>query len=370
MTTSEKIALLPTPTILQETAIEKIIDENVTLTKNLMEQKGINWEPIESDPNMMQIEAFSYKELSLRKLINKLIKAMLPHLSSGDDLDNFIFAFYAGETRLQGEEPTALYEFSIEEPLSVDITIPKGFILSDGDSKTAFLVEDIAIKAGTLKAIGSIKLNEKIKESEVQTVNIISPYPYLLQVKALDKFKGGSTRETDEEFFERAILSLYKYSTAGGEKAYEYFTYLADERVQHVKVDSPEPVKIDVIIKVSEPQAISEVISKVNEKLNGDEKTQCFCDVVSVRAARIKEIILEPKIYLIDLLNQATTLESLQSNFNKSFKIGESMPYSKIIKALEIENVYKVELPLVDLEALKDEVLNITLNPTFEKAIF
>lgn len=368
MTIKERTALLPAPTILQETAIEKIIEENTTLTKELMKEKNIDWEPCESDPNMMQIEAFSYKELALRKLINKLIKAMLPHLSSGDDLDNFIFAFYAGEERHLGEEPTAPYKFKVEEALNVDITIPKGFILSDGDTKTAYLKEDLILKAGTLSAIGKVELNEKIKTSKVQTTNVISPYPYLLEVEAMDEFKGGSSKESDEQFFERAILSLYKYSTAGGQKAYEYFAYLADERVKDVKVISLEPVKVDVIINADE--AIDETVAAVDEKLNGDEKTQCFCDVVTVRAATKKVVVLEPTIYLIDMLAQASTLQELKNSLTNEFKIGVGLPYSKIIKALEIQNVYKVELEPNDLVVASDEVLEVSLNPTFVKAEF
>ncbi len=364
----ERIALLPAPTILQETAIEKIIEENVALTKDLMEQKGINWEPCESDPNMMQIEAFSYKELALRKRINKLIRAMLPHLSSGDDLDNFIFAFYAGEQRHLGEEPTAPYRFSIEEPLGVNITVPKGFTLSDGDINTSYLKEDLVIQAGSLSADGKVELNEKTQKSEAQTTNVISPYPYVLKVEALGPFEGGSNKETDEEFFARAILSLYKYSTAGGQKAYEYFAYLADERVKDVKVISLEPVKVDVIINADE--AIAETVAAVDEKLNGDEKTQCFCDVVTVRAATKKVVTLEPTIYLIDMLAQASTLQELKNSLTNEFKIGVGLPYSKIIKALEIQNVYKVELEPNDLVVASDEVLSISLNPTFVKAEF
>ncbi len=360
----ELIDALPEPTIFKTRKIEEIIAENVALLKEL----NPDYVPVESDANMMQMEALAYKELKLTTKFNNAIKAMLPHYAKDlkdEDLDNFIFGFYGGETRHLGEEPTAPYEFEIEEALGVDIVIPKGFILSDGADATSFLEDEVAIKAGTLKVEGKVKLDEKIKESDVITETVVSPYPYVLKPTSKGKFEGGSSRESNEEFFERAILSLYKYSTAGGEKAYEYFSYKADERVKHVKVLSPSPTVIDVIVKAS--SSVDETVAAVDAALN-DEKTQCFTDQVSVRAARIKAVTLAPTIHLIDMLLQSNTNESINNNFNSSYKIAEGLPYSKIIKALEVANVYKVELAITDLAVKSDEVLEITLNPTFVKA--
>lgn len=361
-TLKDLIAKLPEPTIFMDKKIEAIIEENVKLLKSLYP----DWIPIESDSNMMQIEAFSYKELALRSIFNNAIKQMLPHYSKDENLDNFAFGFYGGELRLLGTQPSADYEFFLEEVLSVDIIIPKGFVLSDGANTSAYLENSLTIKSGTLSAIGKVKLDEKIKQSQIKTEVVISPYPYVLKPVALSDFEGGSTRESDEEFLQRAILSLNKYSTAGGRKAYEYFTYLADERVLDVKVLSSNPVQVEIVVKAS--NNINDVIEKVDEALNGDEKVQAFCDVVTVRAATPKIINLTPTIYLIDLLAQDNTNSLILKNFEHSFKIGESLPYSKIIKALEVSNVYKVELPILDLDVLEDEVLNITVTPTFMEA--
>jgi phage-related baseplate assembly protein len=291
---------------------------------------------------------------------------MLPHYCQGDDLDHFVFAFYGGEQRLQGEEPTALYEFSLEEVLSKDVIIPQGLILSDGENNTAFLMENITIKEGDLTVIGKVKLNAKTKRSDIKTNIILSPYPYVLKPTALGAFEGGSDKETDEEFFERAILSLNRYSTAGGADAYKYFSKSADERVFDVKVVSPSPLMVHIYVLALEAQ--DEVLQNV-KIAQGKDRIQSFCDEVEVFSAVQKSVTLTPTIYVLDLLKTAYIDETIKDNFSMRFKIGEGLPFSKIIKFLEVAGVHKVVMPQEDLEVLESEYLDITLNPTYEKAV-
>lgn len=365
MNIKEMIEKLPEPSIFREVKVEEVIAQNVQLMKSL----NPDWIPIESDSNMMQIEAFSYKETMLRNMFNNAIKAMLPHYSKGNDLDNFAFGFYAGETRLEGKGPIALYEFSIEEVLTQDLIIPQGLELSDGDTTTSFLTEDIKIVAGTLKAFGTMQLNQKVKSSNVKTEVNITPYPYVLNPVAITDFTDGREIESDEDFFKRAILSLYKYSTAGGEGAYKYFTYSADERVFDVKILSPNPMLIDVVVLALE--GVEDTVNNVNIALTGDEKTQAFCDVVSVRAANKKNVVLDLTVHIFDLLKQLEISQAIKSALSNQFKIGESLPYSSLVSKIHISGVYKVELATTeDITTQEDEYISIEdINITFKEAV-
>lgn len=359
----QKIAKLVEPTLFTNTKIEEIVDENITLLRELYP----SWQPIESDTNMMQLEAFSYKEAMLKTLFNNAIKAMLPHYAKAEDLDNFVFGLYGGETRLEGEEPTALYEFSLEEVLTQDIIVPKGLRLSDGKEAKAFLQEDVHIHAGTLKAVGKVKLEEKTKSSKIQTTIVTSPYPYVLKPKALANFEHGSYRESDEEFFKRAILSLNQYSTAGSEKAYEYFTYKADERVQDVNVHSPSEGLVDIYVYAT--QGKDEVLDNVRNIFE-EEKVQALNDKVSVKEALKKEVNIQATIHLLDLLDEAMAREKINENVNAQFKIGQSLPCSQLIKSLHVAGVFKVELDNhEDVQAAFNEVLGLHVNLNFKKAV-
>jgi len=358
----EKISKLPVPNIFTSAKFEDIKKENI----KILTEANPDWIPVESDSNMMHIELLSYKEAMLKTMFNSAIKAMLPHYAKDEDLDNFIFGMYAGETRLEGEEPTAAYEFSIEESLSKDIIVPKGLVLSNNDDTyTSVLLESITIAAGTLKANGKVQLNKKVKESTVKTENVISPYPYVLTPKSLEDFTGGSEVESDEEFFERAILSLNQYSTAGSEKAYEYFTYKADERVKDVDVQSPSEGVVDIYIDVD---SNNDAKSKV-EAIFNDEKVQALNDHVNVHHASIKEVTVTGTIHIFDLLDESNVRKMIEDNFSRSFKIGEDLPYSALIKNLHVAGVFKVELTSnSDLNVANNEKLNLTFNLNFVKA--
>ncbi|WP_294962040.1 baseplate J/gp47 family protein [Sulfurimonas sp.] len=355
MELKELITNLPEPTIFTTISIEEIIQENVDLMKSINPE----WIPIESDANMMQIEAFSYKEMFLRNMFNQAIKEMLPHYSSKENLDNFVFGFYGGELRLEGAEPKATYKFELESVLSVDIIIPKGLELSDVKNQSSYVDENITILAGELEATGKVQLNLKVKSSSIKTEIVISPFPYILTPKALENFSGGSDVESDEDFFKRAILSLNRYSTAGGKDAYKFFAYSSDERVFDVEVISPEPMKVDVIVLAHKNK--SEVVANVNTALTGESKVQAFCDEVTVKAAKSKEVTLSATIDLFDLLKQKEIITLINKNFNNKFKIGESLPYSSIISKMHISGVYKVVLGTnTDISVLADEYIDIT----------
>jgi len=91
---------------LQEpTAISKLSFEDIKeqIIKDIKKQRP-KIKLVQSDDFMLLIETFAYREIYLRNLINEDLKKMLPHYSSGADLDNFIFAFFGGEQRLENED--------------------------------------------------------------------------------------------------------------------------------------------------------------------------------------------------------------------------------------------------------------------------
>ncbi len=96
--------------LLEPTAISKKSFEEIKqdIVKDIESKNSIKL--IESDDFMPVVETFAYREQYLRNLINEIIKKMLPHYSSGDDLDNFIFAFFGGMLRLENEEDMAFLE--------------------------------------------------------------------------------------------------------------------------------------------------------------------------------------------------------------------------------------------------------------------
>ena len=290
---------LPTPTAIEVLDFEKILQDNINYALELLP----NWQPVESDDYMILLESQSNKEVYFRAYINSLIKKMLPHYSSGTDLDNFIFGFYAGITRLENEE--------------------------------------------------------------------------------------------DDAFLDRAILSVNRFSTAGPTEAYAYHTYKADSRVDDVKViNAIKPLSAyvpsligqgeagvltalgeimgdlaTVEVYIASKETIDEsLIQKVQNTLNAEE-TRPLTDRLLVKAATIKEVLLNATLEVYDL-NQTSTIENeINSNFNRFFKIGEDLIYSELISSLHINGVYKVTINIDDDVVIANtEIAKLTVNLNFTQA--
>lgn len=287
---------LPIPTAIETLSFEKILEDNVAYAKELLP----SWQPVESDEYMILLESQSYKELHFRAYINELIKKMLPHYSSRDDLDNFIFGFYGGITRLENED--------------------------------------------------------------------------------------------DEEFLDRAIMSVNRFSTAGPFEAYKYHTYKADSRVDDVLViNAIKPLSeyvslflgqdeagvlaalqelmsdmATVEIYIASKEIIDASLIQTVQTTLDDERTRPLTDRVIVKAASIKDVILDVTLELYDLSQSELVQNSINTNFAKFFKIGEDLIYSEIISKLHIDGVYKVTLNINDDVIIADtEIAKVTLNLSF-----
>ena len=97
---------LSEPTAISKLTYEQIKDELIEEVKRVKPDIKL----VESDDYMVLLEVCAYRETYLRNMMNIDIKKMLPHYSSGVDLDNFIFAFYGGEKRVDGEDDAAFFE--------------------------------------------------------------------------------------------------------------------------------------------------------------------------------------------------------------------------------------------------------------------
>jgi len=139
---------LPNPSVINNMGLEDLIQLNIDTFKAFIP----DWEPTQSDMLTIVSQSLAYKELHDRKAQNEKIKKMLPHFSSGADLDNFIFAFYGGLTRIENETDKEFLDRAI---------------LSINRSSTAGAIE--TYKYYTYKAdakIDDVKVKSAIKDAK------------------------------------------------------------------------------------------------------------------------------------------------------------------------------------------------------------
>lgn len=342
---------LPAPTVIEELDFSVIKDETLEAFK----QKVPDYDLLESDPYSANIEANSYREMLIRARVNNAIKALLLPYATGDDLDN-LAAFYLID-RIKGANPSATILLELVTPLSVDVTIPSNTIFRSSDGKIAILSESVIITAGNLSSLGTTKLQEFIKESDVKCELIQTPLPFVVNASQTTIFNGGALRESDEAFVERIILSLGRFSTAGSIEAYRYHAKTASVKVEEVMVDNAGAGMVRVIIKVS-----NDDISVINDVLNvlSGEKTRPLTDKVTVDMATKKIVNIEATVELTNMSMQSEIDTLIRSGKNR-FSLGEDLNLSYIYKQLHQNGVYRVILtsPGADVKVEFDEFIEI-----------
>lgn len=348
---------LPIPTVLNTKTYEEILASNIDILKGIFTTHGIDWQPIDSDQYSLITQAFSYRELYLRNEINEIVKQLLLAFCSGANLDHKVAE--NGIERLKGSNPYAMYEFSLSSTLSNDYIIQTGLVLKDETSSyEAILLDDITIKAGTLKTQGLVELQEKTSESSVKTENITTSLPYVITAKALEAFKNGAKIETDENLLERYLISFADKSTAGAQETYKSLVLKSDRRVEDVKIIGDNgTVKIYYFSESADELMYQRIMSSCN-----DTQERPLTDTVEALEATkvIFNIEANLKIYKNQEAGalQIAALNSLETGLKNIRKIGEIITLSEINDFLKVEGVKEVVInsPVSNIEVLENEI--------------
>jgi len=352
-----KLSSLQEPTAIQNKSFDDLFNENIATAKEILNNDGIEWLPLESDPYTKNIRVLTLRQLHNQTDKNLTVKSLLLTTATGTDLDNLgaglnIF-------RDAGEYPYTNFEFSLLTVSSNDIVIPKGLILnSDDDNYKALTKEETTIKAGELKSTVIVELSEYIEESEVKTENLVTDLTYAIEIKQLDIFKNGSTAENDERYRLRLIASKDKYNTAGSDGAYKFYTYSADSRIDDVSIPADnEPLEVNIYI-ASFDGIDDAMIDRVYESCN-EQYTRPLGDDLSVYPAQLIELDLTADIKLLDLLKQDDIDTQIKANFKNSFFIGQDFMKLDFYRKCGVDGVYDVKSTFEDITVNDKQIIKI-----------
>ena len=373
---------LPLPAVVEK------LDYETTLEKNLayLKQKLPDWKPLESDEFLMILEAMSYREVMLRNEFNQRALAFFLATASGSDLDHWGIVFDC--ERLKGSKPYANYLFTLSQARETDIVIKKGLVLVDDDSiYESRLLEDLVIKKGELEAAGKVELQVFTASSDIETNNITTTLPYVVNAKATAKFSSGSNTESDEDFRFRILLSMSDKSTAGSSATYKSYAYKADERIEDIKVTNGikdfstylplflgkneveildgirslisdfSTVNVYYYSKIADPL----MKERIEQSLNS-ENIRPLTDYVKVIPATEKTFAIQAVLNCEKNqeygIIEVQALENLKTNLNKLRKIGVSITLSEINDFLRVPGVKEAVIlnPTENVEILSNEI--------------
>lgn len=355
------LSKLPAPKIIEELNFETIL---AAMRADFAGRcQGWTAEALESDPANKILEVAAYRELLLRQRINEAARACMLALSTGSDLEH-LSAFY-GVGRLAGARATFSLRISLSAALSTDITIPAGFTVTDTQGNTAQLRDAVVITAGAIAADGIMEIVRPAGAAAnglTTEWSAITPLPWVVGFEQLTAASGGSDDETDDRLRARTQLAPESWSTAGPDGAYEYWPYTADERVADVKVSSPSPGDVRIVLLSSEGDGTADqaMIDRVTDVLSA-KKVRPLTDHLQVVSATPLEYTIELHLDIFSGVSAAPVIEAAQASLSAFVAnrrgIQAQIPVSAIIAAAHVEGVRKVTVttPSADVSSAAGE---------------
>ncbi|WP_254906773.1 baseplate assembly protein [Clostridium tyrobutyricum] len=188
--------------------------------------------------------------VGLKNDINDSARQNLLRYARSPVLDAIGVDIYHTE-RLEPQKATCPGLITLVAIQNDDIQIPSGKRVTPDGIIFFKIKDDVTIEAGQtrkeciLEAVDPGASYNGFLSGQIK--NIVDPIPYVESIINTDTSKGGADLEEDDSYRERCRTAPESCSTAGPEKAYEYFAKSADSSIVDVKVDSPSPGVVKII---------------------------------------------------------------------------------------------------------------------------
>lgn len=215
---------------------------------------------------------------------DKAGKMGLLKYSTGEFLDNL--AAFKKVKRNEAAPARTVIRFTLADKVERTVLIPKGtrvkgpdlyFITTKkSEIKSGQLYTDIAAECEQSGTIGNGYLPGEIKW-------LTDLLPYTMKVSNIVTTSGGADRENDEELAERIYLSPVSYSTAGPERAYEYWVKTFSPAIGECRITSESPGEVDIYVTMADGTIPDDVFLKNLETYLSDSNIRPLTDHVVVK---------------------------------------------------------------------------------------
>lgn len=214
--------------------------------------------------------------------------------------------------RLAKSKSSCIERFHLTNALQANVVIPIGTRVT-GDNTKYFATEEVGIiQAGSTYVDINVKAVEGGSDyngfTAGQLNTLVDIVPYIAEVENLTVTNGGDDGEPykqsdkhpdgddgtgNNKYRERIRLALAAISTAGPEYSYEYLAKSADASISDVKVTSPEPGVVKLVIMCDGGIApTQEILQKVIDKV-GTKRKRPLTDKVVAEAVKIQTYDIE-----------------------------------------------------------------------------
>lgn len=219
---------------------------------------------------------------SYQNTANEQFKQRFLQYASGEVLD--AHGESEGCIRLEKQKAKAIQRFSLSAEQRMNVVIPAGTKVTADSQKYFQTIEVAIIEAGKLYVDTIVEAVEGGADYNGYAINqlnlLVDLIPYVSNVTNLEATYGGDNGEPypeedngvgDESYRERIKLVQSSKSTAGAESTYEYYAKSADASIEDVKVTSPNPCEVNILVlckdgKVPDEEILNKVEAAVTAK--------------------------------------------------------------------------------------------------------
>ena len=323
-----------------------------------------------ADPEMLLVNAWSYRELLRNKAANLTVLQNLVAYANSVMLDEL--CAQVGVMRIPATGAKCTFQITLADG-NTGIVLPIGIRIQSTDQQVIFTTDQQVIVAagetiktvtGTAQTTGSIGNNYAIGKISV----IMDPQPFVTAVVNTDVTNGGADDETDDQLRNRYPLALSSFSVAGPKQAYVYWAMTAHQSIIDVAVTNPIPGHVNIYpLCVGGTLPSTEILAAVNAICSAD-KVRPLCDIVTVAAPTSHDYAIAVDLILYDGADQAATVafvnEALNNLKNEGLnKLGKDVVVSQILAAcMIVDKVYSASVvtPSADYVAADDVYTNCT----------
>ena len=255
-----------------------------------------------ADPERLIINLLTYALSIIHFNINETGRQNLLAYARGNKLDA-LGEFY-GVKRLPARPAIVTLRFSLPEPLSFDVAIPKGTRVAPSESGDIWFetVEEAKIPAGATSVEVQAECNVSGSAGNgfaIGQINqILDPLPYNISAENTTMSMYGADTEDDERFRERIRLSMERFSTAGPKGAYVFWIKSVHQDIIDAEVWSPEPGVVKATILMKDGELPSEDILSLVKEVVSDEKRRPLTDLFEVQTPEVVPFEVRLTYYL------------------------------------------------------------------------
>jgi len=334
-------------------APEFISNDLATITAEInalyQDSAGVTLFP--SQPEQTILNIFAYREGLLRAKVQYLWEQNLVDYAIGINLDNL--GALLGVTRNDASAATCTLQFDIITGHG-GVTIPAGTRVGSTDGQKIFrTVTATTIPVGTYTALVQAESTIEGTSSNGFIIgslsNLLDPLAFVTAVSNTNVTAGGADIEDDDTLRTRIRLAPNAFSNAGSYGAYRFFALSANANIIDVAITSPIAGQVNIYpLMVDGSTTPQQVLDQVYATCNADN-VRPLTDTVIVDAPTVinYDIVADLTIYNTAIGSdvQAAAIAALQAFADLRRKtLGQDITDSQVIKQIQIDGVYKVEL--------------------------